>query len=143
MSKPDSFDSYLAACPAEARLALMELALRIEALLPKDATRSFSYGMPGWRVPVRAHTIAASKSTTAKTAPPKAKGTLKVVAGMGAFSKSLGFYPHSGTIIPHLAERLAAQGFKTSKSGITFTPTTPIPDWALKEALDRRITEIG
>ena len=39
---------------------------------------------------------------------------------------TLGFYPHSGTVIPKLGALL--DGYKTTKGGITFPPDTPLPN---------------
>lgn len=102
-------------------------------MLPPDAQRVLSYAMPGWRIPVR------GQAQTSTATPP----ATKVAAGIAAFKNHLGFYPHSGSIIPKLAADLNAEGFKTSKSGILFTPEHPIPDWALKEALRLRVEQIG
>lgn len=117
------FDSYLADQTPAFREALIALADRIEARLPTGAERVISYAMPGWRVP----------------AP---KGT-KVAAGMAGFTHHLGFYPHSGSVVPHIAERLDADGFKHSRSGVLFTPDRPLPDWVLDEVIGRRLAEIG
>lgn len=126
MGTPQIFAGYLGPLPDIQRAALVDLSRRITALLPAGSEPVISYAMPGWRVPVLAQ--------------PKKTG---LAAGMAAFSAHLGFFPHSGTVIPQIKERLAAEGFKTSKSGIQFTPDHPIPDWALKEAIRLRLAEIG
>jgi hypothetical protein len=46
-----------------------------------------------------------------------------MVMGYAAFAKHLGLYPHSGTVIP----QIDCTPFKTSKSGVLFTPTSPCP----------------
>lgn len=126
MTTPEAFADYLAPLPDDQRAVLEDLSRRITALLPGGAEPVISYAMPGWRVPV----LAQPKKT-------------KVAAGMAAFAVHLGFYPHSGSVIPQIAARLADEGFKTSKSGIQFTPSRPIPDWALKAAIHLRLAEIG
>ncbi|MBA4349809.1 MAG: hypothetical protein C0427_00995, partial [Rhodobacter sp.] len=49
----------------------------------------------------------------------------KMVAGYAAFARHLGLYPHSGSILPQLVKETT--GFKTSQSGILFTPDRPLP----------------
>ncbi|MCB1328916.1 MAG: DUF1801 domain-containing protein [Maritimibacter sp.] len=115
-------DVYLADLPADQRAALLALRARIVACLP-TATPCMSYAMPAFRV-------AAPKGT-------------KVVAGFAAFKHHLGFYPFSGNVVPAFAARLADEGFKTSKSGVLFTPEHPLPDWALDAMIAARLAEIG
>lgn len=131
MAKPTTHAEYLAALPADQRAALEALSARITARLAPDGggTPCISYAMPAWR-------IASSHGR-------KNDGTQKVIAGMAAFSRHLGFYPFSGGIIPRLAPRLDTAGFKHSKSGVLFTPDRPLPDWLLDEALALRRAEIG
>lgn len=123
MSKPESHDAYLAALPEPQRAALTALAARIEARLP-GAERCISYAMPAWRI--------------ARTG-----GSTAVVAGFADFKGHLGFYPFSGTVVPPIADRLAAEGFRTSKSGVLFLPDRPLPDWALDAMIAARRAEIG
>lgn len=115
-------DAYLAPLPADQRAALQALRAGIVARLP-TAAPCMSYAMPAFRV-------AAPKGT-------------KVVAGFAAFKHHLGFYPFSGSVVPAFAERLAAEGFRTSKSGVLFTPDRPLPDWALDALIAARLAEIG
>ena len=110
-------DSYLAALPANQRDALTALRARLKLLLP-DHIECMSYAMPGFRQPG-----------------PKGK----MVAGYAAFAKHLGLYPHSGTVIP----LIDCTPFKTSKSGILFTPDTPLPDPLLRRIIEARLAEIA
>lgn len=110
-------DAYLAACRPDQRAALTELRARLKALLP-DHIECLSYAMPGFRQPG-----------------PKGK----MVAGYAAFAQHMGLYPHSGSVIP----RLDCGGFKTSKSGILFTPDTPIPADLLARIIRTRQAEIA
>ena len=89
-------DSYIDALPAEQRKALTTLRARLKAFLP-DHLEVMTYAMPGFRQPG-----------------PKGK----MVIGYAAFAKHLGLYPHSGTVIP----QIDCTPFKTSKSGVLFTP---------------------
>ena len=112
-------DAYLAALSEDQRAALSDLRGRLRALLP-DHKECLSYAMPGFRQPG-----------------PKGK----MVAGYAAFARHLGFYPHSGAVIPALAADCA--GFKTSKSGLLFTPDQPIPDALLHKIIATRQAEIA
>lgn len=111
--------AYLAALPADQRTALMDLRALLARLLP-DHVECLSYAMPGFRQP-------------------GAKG--KMVAGYAAFARHLGLYPHSGGIIPHLSADCA--GFKTSKSGVLFTPDHPLPPALVARIVALRQAEIA
>ena len=50
-----------------------------------------------------------------------------MIAGYGAFSKQCGLYVSKGAISENSAE-IAAAGLKASQTGVTFSPTKPIPD---------------
>lgn len=112
-------DAYLTALPPDQRAALADLRHRLARLLPGHV-ECLSYAMPGFREP-------------------GAKG--KMVAGYAAFTRHLGLYPHSGSIIPALAADCA--GFKTSKSGVLFTPDQPIPDALLERIVRARQAELA
>ena len=64
---------------------------------------------------------------------------LAMVAGYAAFTHHLGLYPHSGRVIP----QIDCTPFKTSKSGVLFTPDTPLPDALLQAILAARQAEIA
>jgi uncharacterized protein YdhG (YjbR/CyaY superfamily) len=110
-------DTYLAALPADQGAALTALRGRLQALLP-DHIECLSYAMPGFRQPG-----------------PKGK----MVVGYAAFAKHLGLYPHSGTVIP----LIDCTPFKTSKSGVLFTPDTPLPDALLAQIIATRQAELA
>jgi uncharacterized protein YdhG (YjbR/CyaY superfamily) len=82
------------------------------------ATECISYAMPGFRHPGG-----------------------KMVAGYAAFARHLGLYPHSGSVMPRLQSDVG--GFRTSKSGILFTPGHPLPDKLVIAILDLRLAEIA
>lgn len=113
----ESVDAYLAALPPDQRHALTALRARLKSLLP-DHLEVMSYAMPGLRQPG-----------------PKGK----MVVGYAAFSKHLGLYPHSGSVIP-LIDRTP---FKTSKSGVLFTPERPLPDALLRQIIAVRQAELA
>lgn len=110
-------DAYLAALPADQSAALRDLRAMLADLLP-DHVECLSYAMPGFRQPG-----------------PKGK----MIAGYAAFARHLGLYPHSGGVIP----RLDCSGFRTSKSGILFTPDRPLPAALVKAVVSARQAEIA
>ncbi len=119
MSGSDEVDAYLARLPADQRAVLEDLRRLLTSLLPGHV-ECMSYAMPGFRQPGK-------------------KG--KMVAGYAAFARHLGLYPHSGSIIPALAD--ACAGFKTSKSGVLFTPEAPLPAALVERIVRAREVEIG
>lgn len=110
-------DAYVAAQSPAFAAALTALRLRLRALLP-DHIECMSYAMPGFRQPG-----------------PKGK----MVVGYAAFTHHLGLYPHSGSVIP----QIDCAPFKTSKSGVLFSPDTPLPDALLAAILAARQAEIA
>lgn len=110
-------DAYIAACRPDQAAALTELRGRLADLLP-DHIECMSYAMPGFRAP-------------------GTKG--KMVAGYAAFAQHLGLYPHSGSVIP----KLDCGRFKTSKSGVLFTPEVPLPQDLLERIIRARQAEIA
>ncbi|MGL4234603.1 iron chaperone [Tabrizicola sp.] len=110
-------DTYLAALPPDQRAALQSLRRRLRTLLPGHL-EVMSYAMPGFRKPG-----------------PRGK----MVIGYAAFAKHLGLYPHSGTVIP----RIDCTPFKTSKSGVLFTPDRPLPDALLEQIIRTRQAELA
>jgi uncharacterized protein YdhG (YjbR/CyaY superfamily) len=113
----EAVDTYIAALPPDQRDALTALRARLRSLLP-DHLEVMSYAMPGFRQPG-----------------PKGK----MVIGYAAFAKHLGLYPHSGTVIP----LIDCAPFKTSKSGVLFTPATPLPDALLRKIIETRQAELA
>jgi uncharacterized protein YdhG (YjbR/CyaY superfamily) len=110
-------DAYIAALPPDQRNALTALRSRLKALLP-DHLEVMSYAMPGLRQPA-----------------PKGR----MVVGYAAFARHLGLYPHSGTVIP----MIDCTPFKTSKSGVLFTPDHPLPDTLLRQIIADRQAELA
>ncbi len=110
-------DHYFASQVPHFSLALIALRQQLLPLLP-DHIEVMSYAMPGFRQPG-----------------PKGK----MVIGYAAFTHHLGLYPHSGSIIP----QIDCAPFKTSKSGVLFTPDTPLPDALLETILRLRQAEIA
>ncbi len=109
-------DAYLAALPDDQRLALENLRALLRLHLPGHP-ECLSYAMPGFRQPG-----------------PKGK----MVAGYAAFKHHLGLYPHSGSVIP----LIDCRPFKTSKSGVLFTPSNPLPDALVLRIVTLRLDEL-
>jgi uncharacterized protein YdhG (YjbR/CyaY superfamily) len=110
-------DSYINQQSPRMSVALTCLRLRLAALLP-DYIEVMSYAMPGFRQP-------------------GLRG--KMVVGYAAFTHHLGLYPHSGSVIP----LIDLAPFKTSKSGVLFTPDTPLPEALIRAVLTARQAEIS
>lgn len=94
-------DAYITEAPEELRPLLDRLRAQLARALP-DAEEIIAYKMPGFRI---------GKS---------------IIAGYAAFSKQCGLYVFPSAIKSH-AEDIAAAGLKSTKTGVTFSPTTPIP----------------
>jgi uncharacterized protein YdhG (YjbR/CyaY superfamily) len=107
-------DSYLTALRPDQQDALRHLRAQLRRLLP-DHSECLSYAMPGFRHP-----------------------SGKMTAGYAAFKHHLGLYPHSGNIIP----RIDCTPFKTSKSGVLFTPDAPLPPALIEAIIRARLAEI-
>ena len=99
MSK-EEIDRYLAALDEPKRSTLGELRRTILEIVP-DAEQCISYGMPAFKV----------------------RG--KAVAGFAAFKNHLSYFPHSGSVLPELADDVASYG--GSKGTLQFAVDTPLP----------------
>jgi len=102
MTKVSNHDTYIAAAPEPLRPLLKNLHTQLARTLP-DADETIAYNMPGFRI-----------------------GTT-VVAGYAAFAKQCGLYVAPGAI-SSLAGDIAKAGLKATKTGVTFSPSRPIPD---------------
>ena len=109
--------AYLTALPSDQRYALQSLRETLARLLP-DHIETLSYAMPGFRQPG-----------------PKGK----MVAGYAGSRHNLGLYPHSGSVIP----KIDCTPFKTSKSGVLFTPERPLPEVLIRQILTLRQAELS
>lgn len=109
-------DAYLADVPEPGRATLEEVRRRILAVVP-DAEQCISYQMPAFRM----------------------HG--KVVAGFAAFAKHLSYLPHSGTILPALADELTA--YQRTKSSLHFAVDEPLPEALVRLLVETRLDEIA
>jgi uncharacterized protein YdhG (YjbR/CyaY superfamily) len=107
MTKASDHDAYIAAAPEELRPLLENVRAKLSRTLA-DAEEVIAYSMPGFRI--------------GKT----------IVAGYAAFSKQCGIYVSPGSI-SSLAGDIAGAGLKATKTGVTFSPSNPIPDQLIEK----------
>ena len=72
--------------------------------------------------------------------PPAGKRKGKVVAGFAAFANHLSYLPHSGNVLPALAEELA--GYSQTKSSLHFAFDEPLPADLIATLVRARLAEI-
>jgi uncharacterized protein YdhG (YjbR/CyaY superfamily) len=95
-------DAYIAAAPEALRSQLALVRERLKCAF-RDEEEVMQYGMPGFML----------------------KG--EMIADYGAFGKQCGLHVSKGVISAH-SNDIAAAGLKASKTGVTFSPSKPIPD---------------
>lgn len=100
-------EAYIAEAPEDLRPLLLRLRLQLARALP-GAEEVISYKMPGFRI------------------------GQSIIAGYAAFSKQCGLYVSAAAIESH-ADDIAAAGLKATKTGVTFSPSRPIPDGLVKK----------
>ena len=110
MSKPSDHEAYIAAAPEPLRPLLESLRAQLAPTLA-DAEQVIAYNVPSFRI---GETI---------------------VVGYAAFSKQCGIYVAPASIRA-LSGEIADAGLEATKTGVTFSPSKPIPD-ALIEKLGR------
>ena len=93
-------DEYLAALDEPKRTTLERLRSTILGIVP-EAEQCISYGMPAFRLDG------------------------KVVAGFAAFKNHLSYLPHSGSVLPELADDLV--GYTRTKGALHFAVDKPLP----------------
>lgn len=96
----DTIDAYLEELEPTKKATLEMVRERIRAELP-DAEECISYGLPAFRL----------------------EG--KVLAGFGAFTQHLSYFPHSGKVLPVLAELLGDYDWATGT--LRFEIDKPLP----------------
>jgi uncharacterized protein YdhG (YjbR/CyaY superfamily) len=109
-------DAYLAKVKEPGRTVLEQLRETILAIIP-EAEQGMSYGVPAFRV----------------------SGT--PVVGFAAFKGHLGYYPHSGSVLPGLPER-ELDAYDWSKGTLRFPLDTPLPSELVEKLISARLREI-
>jgi uncharacterized protein YdhG (YjbR/CyaY superfamily) len=110
----NEIDRYLRTLDGPDRAALAQLRDTIVAIVP-DAEQCISYGMPAFRL----------------------RG--KTIAGFAAFKSHLSYLPHSGSVIPRLANE--TEGYTKTKGSLHFSVDKPLPEKLVKALLDARMAE--
>jgi uncharacterized protein YdhG (YjbR/CyaY superfamily) len=110
-------EDYIFAKPPEFAAALAQLRAMLREILP-DHIEVMSYAMPGLRAPHKGG---------------------KMIIGYAAFSKHIGLYPHSGSVI----DKVNCAPFKTSKSGIMFAPDHLPPRALIAAIIAQRQRELA
>jgi uncharacterized protein YdhG (YjbR/CyaY superfamily) len=62
-----------------------------------------------------------------------------VVAGFGAFKNHLSYFPHSGSVLPVLAEELAS--YQTSRGTLRFAVDDPLPRSLVERLIEVRVAQ--
>jgi len=109
-------DHYLASLDEPMRSTLEALRKSILEVVP-DADQCISYGMPAFKV----------------------QG--KTVAGFAAFKHHLSYLPHSGSVLPALADDVAR--YEKSKGSLHFAIDKPLPKRLVKKLLTTRMRQLG
>jgi uncharacterized protein YdhG (YjbR/CyaY superfamily) len=109
-------DGYLAALEDPKRSTLQALRESIRAVVP-EAQECLSYGMPAFKVGG------------------------KTVAGFAAFTHHLSYLPHSGSVLPELADDLA--GYESTQGSLHFAVDTPLPPDLVAKLVATRLRHLG
>lgn len=107
-------DDYLEGLEEPKRTTLARLRETILSIVP-DAEQCISYGMPAFKL--RGRTI----------------------AGFAAFKNHLSYLPHSGSVIPRLAEETA--GYVSTRGSLHFPIDRPLPKTLVRRLLRVRMEE--
>ena len=107
-------DEYLDSLEEPKRSTLATLRDTIMEIVP-DAEQGISYGMPAFKL----------------------RG--KTIAGFAAFKNHLSYLPHSGSVIPELAEETA--GYTSTKGSLHFPIDVPLPKTLVRKLLNVRMKQ--
>jgi uncharacterized protein YdhG (YjbR/CyaY superfamily) len=108
-------DAYLAGLEEPKRGTLEKLRETIVSIVP-EAEQGISYGMPAFKM----------------------HG--KVVAGFAAFKNHLSYVPHSGSVVPALADEV--KGYKYTAGSLHFPVDRPLPKTLVKKLITVRLKQI-
>ncbi len=117
MTKASDHNAYIAAAPEHLRPLLENLREKLSRSLP-EAEEVIAYNMPGFSI--------------GKT----------IVVGYAAFTKQCGIYVSPGSI-SSLAGDIAEAGLKATKTGVTFSPSNPMPDELIEKLAQASRNEHG
>jgi uncharacterized protein YdhG (YjbR/CyaY superfamily) len=109
-------DRYLDGLEEPKRSTLDAVRRSILAVVPQ-AEQCISYGMPAFKV----------------------QG--KTVAGLAAFRKHLSYLPHSGAVLPAVAEDVAK--YEQTKGSLHFAIDKPLPKRLVKKLVTTRMQQLG
>jgi uncharacterized protein YdhG (YjbR/CyaY superfamily) len=109
-------DDYLDAAPEPHRSTLRQLRAMLREILP-EAEETISYNMPAFKV----------------------KG--KAVAGYAHFKNHCSYFPHSGSVLPVLADDLTA--YQWSKGTLQFPIDRPLPEPLVRRLVEVRLDQLG
>jgi len=112
MATTNPIEEYLATLDEPKRATLTSLRDTIMAIVP-EAEQCISYAMPAFKL----------------------RG--KTIAGFAAFKNHLSYLPHSGSVIPRLAEETAA--YTSTKGSLHFPVNEPLPGALVRKLLEVRM----
>jgi uncharacterized protein YdhG (YjbR/CyaY superfamily) len=112
MTKPENFDEYIVAFPAETQKRLEQIRATIRKVAPQ-AEEVISYGMPSFRL----------------------NGRLLYFA---AFRNHIGFYPMASGVEEF---KLSLSGYKWAKGSIQFPLSKPLPLDLISDIVKFRVHE--
>ena len=113
MATTNPIDEYLATLDEPKRATLTSLRDTIMVIVP-EAELCISNGMPAFKL----------------------RG--KTVAGFAAFKTRLSYLPHSGSVIPQLAEETA---YISTKGSLHFPVDEPLPEALVRKLLEVRMAK--
>lgn len=108
-------DEYLDGAPSPQRETLIQLRRTLRGILP-DATEKISYSIPAFEV------------------------NDKVVAGYGYFKRHCSYFPHSGSVLPPLADLL--EGYDWDKGTLRFPVDEPLPRSLVESLVRERLRQL-
>ena len=109
-------DAYLAALDEPKRTTLERLRTTILEIVP-DAEQCIAYGAPAFKL----------------------EG--KVISGFAAFKNHVSYLPHSGSVLPALADDV--DRYSMSKGALRFPIDEPLPKALVKELIAVRRRQLG
>jgi uncharacterized protein YdhG (YjbR/CyaY superfamily) len=112
----NDIDDYLRGLDEPQRGTLEEMRRRILIVVP-GAEQGMSYSVPAFKI----------------------EG--KTVAGLAAFKRHLSYLPHSGSVLPALAEDLS--GYGQTKSALHFPLDQPLPQDLIEKLLEAKMRQVG